>query len=298
MIRAPGTAARTPAHDRRVGCDRPALEVRRRRGHPPSCRRSAPHRRRPRAGRPDRSTDASTRRSIRRWNSVRARAPPAAGPAPGPACPARRSCRSPPSRARRRSRSASSPPAGAARTGATVSNTGASASVDAIDGRAPPMPSSVDRIEPRTLALDEPDLPAERIRHDQDVGEQDRRIEAEAADRLQRHLGGELGIVAEVEERPAFGPRSPDTPADSGRPGASARSAAGSAALAVEHGDERPCGDRGAARRSHASLKIKRIFLLLSSFRGWISRGTASVHKSVPQRRSRRCLRNAIAERE
>ena len=39
------------------------------------------------------------------------------------------------------------------------------------------------------------------MRDDQDVGEQDRGVEAEAADRLQRHLLGEPRSVAEVEER-------------------------------------------------------------------------------------------------
>ena len=46
----------------------------------------------------------------------------------------------------------------------------------------------------------ETEVAAERMRHDKDVGEQDRGIEAETADRLQRHLDGEVGIVAEVEE--------------------------------------------------------------------------------------------------
>jgi hypothetical protein len=36
-----------------------------------------------------------------------------------------------------------------------------------------------------------------------DIGEQDRRVEAVAADRLQRDLGGKLGIVAQRQEIPA-----------------------------------------------------------------------------------------------
>jgi hypothetical protein len=44
------------------------------------------------------------------------------------------------------------------------------------------------------------EIAPERVRHDEDVGKQDRRIEAEAADRLQGDLDGEVGIVAEVEE--------------------------------------------------------------------------------------------------
>jgi hypothetical protein len=36
-----------------------------------------------------------------------------------------------------------------------------------------------------------------------------RRLEAEAADRLQRDLGGEVGVVAEVEEGAGLGPHRP-----------------------------------------------------------------------------------------
>ena len=61
-------------------------------------------------------------------------------------------------------------------------------------------PVGIDRLELRPLALDEGDLAAERQRNDQDVGEEDRRVEVEPFDRLQRYLGGELGIEAEVEE--------------------------------------------------------------------------------------------------
>ena len=38
------------------------------------------------------------------------------------------------------------------------------------------------------------------MRHDQNIRKQDRRIEAEAPDRLQRHFGGKLRIEAEIEE--------------------------------------------------------------------------------------------------
>ncbi len=79
----------------------------------------------------------------------------------------------------------------------------------------------------RAFALGEGHALAERIGHDEDVGEQDRRVEAEAADRLQRHLGCELGRVARGRgsRRPSRAPRG--TRAGSGRPGASARWAAG-----------------------------------------------------------------------
>ena len=44
----------------------------------------------------------------------------------------------------------------------------------------------VQRLETRPFASLEGDRAAERVRHDQNVGEQDRGIEAEAADRLER----------------------------------------------------------------------------------------------------------------
>ncbi len=56
------------------------------------------------------------------------------------------------------------------------------------------------RLEHRALAVAKRDRLAERMRHHQYVREQDRRIHAEAADRLQRRLGGELGREAEIEE--------------------------------------------------------------------------------------------------
>ena len=57
------------------------------------------------------------------------------------------------------------------------------------------------RLELRAFALLEPDFLAERIGHHQDVGKDDRRIEPEAADRLQRDLDGLVRRVAEFEER-------------------------------------------------------------------------------------------------
>src|SRR5262249_27228637 len=41
---------------------------------------------------------------------------------------------------------------------------------------------------------------AERLDQEQDVGEQNRGIDAQAVNRLEGHLGGSLGILAELEE--------------------------------------------------------------------------------------------------
>ena len=57
------------------------------------------------------------------------------------------------------------------------------------------------RLQHRAAPFLEADLLAQGIRHHQDVGEQDRRIEAEAPDRLQRHLGCQHRVVAKVQER-------------------------------------------------------------------------------------------------
>ena len=50
-----------------------------------------------------------------------------------------------------------------------------------------------ERLELRPDFFLEPDFLTHRIRHDQDVGEQDRGVEPEASHRLQRHLGRERG---------------------------------------------------------------------------------------------------------
>ena len=58
-----------------------------------------------------------------------------------------------------------------------------------------------DRVEARTVAAFEGDALAERVGKDENVGEQDRRVEAEPADRLQRRLDRERGVIAEIEKR-------------------------------------------------------------------------------------------------
>ena len=46
----------------------------------------------------------------------------------------------------------------------------------------------------------EDELHAHRFRDDEDVAEEDGRVDAEYVDRLQRHFGGEIGRLAELEE--------------------------------------------------------------------------------------------------
>ncbi len=60
-------------------------------------------------------------------------------------------------------------------------------------------------LELRAFAFLEPDFLAERVGNHEDVGEDDRRIEAEATDRLQRDLDGLFRRVAEFEERSGRG---------------------------------------------------------------------------------------------
>jgi hypothetical protein len=52
------------------------------------------------------------------------------------------------------------------------------------------------------MAFLEPDLLPQRMGDDQNIGEQDRRIERETSDRLQRNLDRKLGREAKVEESP------------------------------------------------------------------------------------------------
>ena len=182
------------------------------------CTASAPASSWPTDRRPRPSTSAVDQRRHEGRVAIGARA----GPAPGRACPCRRSCSSPPSRARRRSRAASSrraaPPrsrssgledrreplerqvARRARRGRPRSVTGSSRG---------PSPSTKRTSCPSACGIDE------------DVGEQDRRVEAEAADRLQRHLGGERAACSRGRGtiRPA-GARRPVLRAGSARPGA------------------------------------------------------------------------------
>ena len=56
------------------------------------------------------------------------------------------------------------------------------------------------RIECRAFRLEEAHALAKCVGHHEDVGEQDRGVEAEAADGLQRHLRGERRRVDEVEK--------------------------------------------------------------------------------------------------
>ena len=58
----------------------------------------------------------------------------------------------------------------------------------------------VERLEPRPVAGLEADSLAQGIGHHENVAEQDGGVEAEPADRLQRRLGGQAGVVAEIEE--------------------------------------------------------------------------------------------------
>ena len=71
MILAPGMPSRTPATIRLVGCDAPALELVAAATRRPRYRRSAPRRRRPRAGRRDNRSRPRTRQSIRRCEALR-----------------------------------------------------------------------------------------------------------------------------------------------------------------------------------------------------------------------------------
>ena len=70
------------------------------------------------------------------------------------------------------------------------------------------------RIKPRSFAFDKAHTLTKRMRHDQDIGKQDRGIETEATNRLQRDLRRPFGVEAEIEkacgllaQSPVFGNR-------------------------------------------------------------------------------------------
>src|SRR5436190_11680085 len=63
----------------------------------------------------------------------------------------------------------------------------------------------IQRIEPRAFAGLEAYGAAERIGNDEDVGKDDRGIEVETADRLQRHFGGIFRRKAQIEEAARLG---------------------------------------------------------------------------------------------
>ncbi len=81
----------------------------------------------------------------------------------------------------------------------------------AIDGLAhsPKRRGIRQRLEPRSFAGHELNLAAERVRNHQNIGKQDRRIEAEAPDRLQRHFRGEFRSEAKIEKAARFLPHRP-----------------------------------------------------------------------------------------
>ena len=59
----------------------------------------------------------------------------------------------------------------------------------------------------RTLARDEPHVGAKRLRDQQDIRKQDCGVKAETANGLQRHLGRQIGVVAQRQKIPGLRPR-------------------------------------------------------------------------------------------
>jgi hypothetical protein len=59
-------------------------------------------------------------------------------------------------------------------------------------------------VDARAFTRFKPQAESQRLEWQEDIGEHNGGIHAEALDRLKRYLGGELGIATEVEERVAF----------------------------------------------------------------------------------------------
>ena len=72
----------------------------------------------------------------------------------------------------------------------------------------------------RPPTLLKPHLLPKRMRHNQDIGKEDRSIKIETLHRLQRHLDSKLRRKAEVQERAGLLRVSFDIPADSALPAA------------------------------------------------------------------------------
>ena len=64
-----------------------------------------------------------------------------------------------------------------------------------------------DRRKTRPFAIFKPQIRAQRLRNQKDIGKKDRHIKAEAPDRLQSHLGGKFGIIAQLQKIPGLRPR-------------------------------------------------------------------------------------------
>ena len=213
-----GCRAAQPPHDLARRRRPPSARTRRRAGCRPSCRRSAARRRRPRPAPTDSSTEASTSRSISRANACGI----AIGPQPRRglvrrALPADHVGRDRPRRAAEpdQGRLRSADPGGPApRVSATSRELALARSTDRSRARSAAIAviGSSRGPSPSTKRTGWP----KRIRHDQDVGEQDRRVEAIAPDRLQRHLGGQRRACSTGRESRRPWPAPHGTPADSG----------------------------------------------------------------------------------
>ena len=61
--------------------------------------------------------------------------------------------------------------------------------------------------QPRAFAGHKPQIRAQRLRQQQDIGKEDGSIEAIAPDRLQGDFGGQIRVVAEVQKTARLRPR-------------------------------------------------------------------------------------------
>ncbi len=74
-----------------------------------------------------------------------------------------------------------------------------------LRGQARHLLRRIQRIEPRAFAGLEAHGTAERVGDDENVGKDDRGIEVETADRLQRHFGGVFRREAQIEKAAGLG---------------------------------------------------------------------------------------------
>ncbi len=67
----------------------------------------------------------------------------------------------------------------------------------------------IDWLQDRTLSLHKRNLLAQRIGHNQDIGEKDSRVKTETIDGLQGYTARQIRIITKVQERPCLASRFP-----------------------------------------------------------------------------------------
>ena len=134
-------------------------------------------------------------------------------------------------------------------------------------------------LELRAFALDEIQAQAHRVGHGEDVGEQDRGVEREARQRLQRDFAGELGVLGHRQEAAGAARAWRGIRAGSARPGASATPACSRRV----RGAARAAGDRSSVCGKSDSEAGRGCRLQASALSRVAPRGITGVIAALPR---------------